>query len=128
MYITNEKAIKEYILDMEDNYQVIDIFFQNYFKETSSAIFNALYILLKDYNKNKDKIDYILDLLRRSINTNIQYGNNDILDKITGLIIGLKNKIDKNFSKKDKILINNIWYEINDLINSINNCSARKIR
>lgn len=128
MDITNEKAIKEYILDMEDNYQVIDIFFQNYFKETSSAIFNALYILLKDYNKNKDKIDYILDLLRRFINTNIEYGNNDILDKITGLIIGLKNKIDKNFSKKDKILINNIWYEINDLINSINNCSARKIR
>ena len=128
MYITNEKAIKEYILDMEDNYQVIDIFFQNYFKETSSAIFNALYILLKDDNKNKDKIDYILDLLRRSINTNIQYGNNDILDKITGLIIGLKNKLDKNFSKTDKILINNIWYEINDGINYSNNCSARKIR
>ena len=128
MDINNEKTIKEYILDMEDNYQVMDIFLQSYFKETSSAIFNALYILLKDYNKNKDKIDYILDLLRRFINTNIEYGNNDILDKITGLIIGLKNKIDKNFSKKDKILINNIWYEINDLINSINNCSARKIR
>lgn len=128
MDINNEKTVKEYILDMEDNYQVMDIFLQSYFKETSSAIFNALYILLKDYNKNKDKIDYILDLLRRFINTNIEYGNNDILDKITGLIIGLKNKIDKNFSKKDKILINNIWYEINDLINSINNCSARKIR
>lgn len=122
MNINNEKEIKEYVLDLEnDNYEMIDFFLEHYFDETSNAIFSALYMLLKKYEKNKNKVIYIVNLLENVIEINIENKNDANLMKIANLIIGLNYKIGSNFSNKDKILINDVSFRINSLLNYINN-------
>ena len=131
MSITNEKEVKEYILDLEkDSYRVLDVLLDEYFDETISPLFNALYMLLKNSNQNKEKIDYIINLIARITYINIENKNTKALSKISNLIKSLNYKIATNFSKKDKIQINNIKFSLDDLfnrINTINNIKVRKL-
>ena len=131
MSITNEKDVKEYILDLEkDSYGVLYVLLDEYFDETISPLFNALYMLLKNSNQNKEKIDYIINLIARITYINIENKNTKALSKISNLIKSLNYKIATNFSKKDKIQINNIKFSLDDLfnrINTINNIKVRKL-
>ena len=110
MSITNEKEVKEYILDLEeDSYEFLDVLLNEYFDETISPLFNALYMLLKNNNQNKEKIE-------------------KSLSKISNLIKSLNYKIATNFSKKDKIKINNIKFILDELFNHINTTNNIKVR
>ena len=129
MSITNEKEVKEYILDLEkDSYRVLDVLLDEYFDETISPLFNALYMLLKNSNQNKEKIDYIINLIARITYINIETKNTKALSKISNLIKSLNYKIVTNFSKKDKIQINNIKFSLDDLFNYINTTNNIKVR
>lgn len=129
MSITNEKEVKEYILDLEkDSYGVLDVLLDEYFDETISPLFNALYMLLKNSNQNKEKIDYIINLIARITYINIENKNTKALSKISNLIKSLNYKIATNFSKKDKIKINNIKFSLDDLFNRINTTNNIKVR
>ena len=129
MSITNEKDVKEYILDLEkDSYGVLDVLLDEYFDETISPLFNALYMLLKNSNQNKGKIDYIINLITKITYINIENKNTKALSKISNLIKSLNYKIATNFSKKDKIQINNIKFSLDDLFNRINITNNIKVR
>ena len=109
---------------------VLDVLLDEYFDETISPLFNALYMLLKNSNQNKEKIDYIINLIARITYINIENKNTKALSKISNLIKSLNYKIATNFSKKDKIQINNIKFSLDDLfnrINTINNIKVRKL-
>ena len=129
MSITNEKDVKEYILDLEeDSYEFLDVLLNEYFDETISPLFNALYMLLKNNNQNKEKIDYIINLITRITYINIENKNQKSLSKISNLIKSLNYKIATNFSKKDKIKINNIKFILDELFNHINTTNNIKVR
>ncbi len=129
MSITNEKDVKEYILDLEEeSYGVLDVLLDEYFDETISPLFNALYMLLKNSNQNKGKIDYIINLITKITYINIETQNTKALSKISNLIKSLNYKIATNFSKKDKIQINNIKFSLDELFNYINTTNNIKVR
>ena len=129
MSITNEKDVKEYILDLEEeSYGVLDVLLDEYFDENISNLFNVLYMLLKNSNQNKGKIDYIINLITKITYINIETQNTKALSKISNLIKSLNYKIATNFSKKDKIQINNIKFSLDDLFNYINTTNNIKVR
>ena len=85
-------------------------------------------MLLKNSNQNKEKIDYIINLIARITYINIENKNTKALSKISNLIKSLNYKIATNFSKKDKIKINNIKFSLDDLFNRINTTNNIKVR
>jgi hypothetical protein len=113
----NNKKLKNYILKSSCDINYLQTLLSNSFSPTVEVIFNSLYILLKDSNKNKEKIECLIELL----NNNIENFSEKKLKTITNLIRQLNNNINNNFSAKQKIGINNYHYEINEMFNNINN-------
>ena len=60
--------------------------------------------------------------------SNIENKNQKSLSKISNLIKSLNYKIATNFSKKDKIKINNIKFILDELFNHINTTNNIKVR
>ena len=84
----SSKEIKKYILNYNDLDSLFDYLNLNY-KETIDGIFNALYILLKNPDKNKNQIEYLILVLKEQLN------RNSILElkKLIGPIIDFQNNV-----------------------------------
>ena len=110
----SSKEIKKYIL----NYNDLDALFEylnfNY-KETIDGIFNALYILLKNPDKNKSQIEYLILILKEQLNRNSAFE----LKKLIGPIIDIQNKI-STFKLKERIRIKKYSIDIQNLFTEIN--------
>ena len=107
------KQIKNYILDYED-LNKIEKFLEIDFKETVEGIMNALYILSKNYDKNKNIINSLINILKEELETK----NTEELHLLIGPIIDYQNKISK-FPIKERIKIKDITLEIQNIFNEI---------
>lgn len=63
----NKNKVYKVILTKKTSEIDIETFLLENYNETIKGIFDALYDLLKDYNKNKKKIEFLLSSLERSI-------------------------------------------------------------
>ena len=107
------KYIKNYILNYEE-LNKIEEFLEIDFKETIEGIMNALYILTKNYDKNKKIIDTLIDILKEEIKSK----KTEELHLLIGPIIDYQNKISK-FPIKERIKIKEISLEIQNIFNEI---------
>ena len=126
MKITN-KEIKKYILnynDLEELFCYLDI----EFKETIEGIINSLFILLKNYDKNKLQVEYLLFILKEQLATRTP----DELKVLIGPIIDFQNKVSA-LKVKERIKIKSPCFEIQNIFNEIqvklsNNINNQKIK
>lgn len=128
MDINNEKEVKEYILDLEDEYLSHLPFVLNNAKNTSviSGMFNALYMLLKKYPENALKINYLVNLIQNYASIAIANQDAKKIQKISNLLKSLTTKINKNFTKKEKIKINEIYSNFQILFNALTQAQLNK--
>lgn len=128
MDINNEKEVKEYILDLEDEYLSHLPFVLNNAENTSviSGMFNALYMLLKKYPENVLKINYLVNLIQNYASIAIANQDEKKIQKISNLLKSLTTKINKNFTKKEKIKINEIYSNLQILFNALTQAQLNK--
>lgn len=117
MEITNSKTVKNFILDPSNDLEELIDFCDINFKLTIEGIFNALFILLKHYNQNKSKIEYLIEL----IDELVEVKTIEEIKTILGPIKDLENKINDNFTLKQKINIKSSKVKIDNILNNINN-------
>ncbi len=119
------KEIKKYILGYNDLEELFN-FLEIEFKETIEAIFNALFILLKNYEKNKMQVEYLIYILTEQLETK----SLDELKLLTGPIIDFQNKISA-LKVKERIKIKSPCFRIQNIFNEIqvrlaNNLNSQK--
>ncbi len=108
------KEIKNYILNHND----LDILFEyidNYYKETIEGILNALFILMKHPEINKEDIEYLLFILKEQLKRE----STSELKKLIGPIVDLQNKINDKFNLKERIKIKNHTLDLQTIFNEI---------
>jgi len=85
------------------------------FDEAVKGIFQALYELLRNYNKNKEKIIYLLNELEKNI-------KNKKIEELSSLAISIlefNSRIAEEFTERDKRKISTVWNKINIIENNI---------
>ena len=111
-YITS-KEVKKYIISYNDLDKLSEFLDTNY-KATTEGIFNALFILIKNPDKNKSEINKLIILLKEQLNRN-SYNE---LKHIISLIIDFQNKMSK-LKVKERIKIREYSSELQNLFNDI---------
>ena len=109
------KDIKKYILNHND----LDILFEyidDYYKETLEGILNALFILMKHPERNKEDIEYLIFILKEQLKRE----STSELKKLIGPIVDLQNKINDKFNLKERIKIKNHTLDLQNIFNEIN--------
>ena len=109
----SSKEVKCHILNYND-LNKLEEFFKIDFKETIEGIFNALFILSKNYDKNKKTADYLIYLIKEELDTRTTQEKKVLI----GPIIDYQNKIN-NLKINEKIKIKNISLEIQNIFNEI---------
>ena len=107
------KEVRNFILnygDMDVIYQYLEVSF----KEASEGIFNALFTLIRNYDKNRKMINDLLVILedetkRRTVNE---------LKILLGPIIDFQNKFSR-FSMKERIKVQDPYFHIQNIFNDI---------
>ncbi len=107
------KEIKKLILEYNDLGQ-LDDYIDVDFRNTVIGIFNALFILLKNYDRNIKLIDYLLTFLENIVSVR----SVDELKLLIGPIIDLQNKV-SSFKLKDRIKIKNVSYRVQNIFNDV---------
>lgn len=109
----SSKEVKKLILEY-DNLGQLDDYIDVDFRNTIIGIFNALFILLKNYDKNIKLIDYLLSFLESIVSVR----NVNELKLLIGPIIDLQNKV-SSFKLRDRIKIKNVSYRVQNIFNNI---------
>lgn len=112
----NCNEVKRMILRQFIGVDDLEECFNNNFNETISGIYKALYILLKDYKKNRNKINILIGVLEN----NILFKDDKNLDHIINCSINLNTMIVKNYEVKYRILIKEVLTRIDNIVNIIN--------
>ena len=119
----NNKEIKRFILDSTNNLEEIIDYIESDYQASIEGIFNALFSLLKNYDQNKSRVDYLIHLLNQLIDLK----GIDELKLMLGPIIDFNNKI-STWSLKERLSINEPYYQIEELLNKINNKELSTIK
>lgn len=103
------KEVKRYILNYND-LSIISTFLDIDYRQTVEGIFNSLFILVKNYDKNKSIIFSILDILKEQLN------RDDIeeLKMLIGPIINFQNKVSR-LSVKERIKAKSVCVDVQDM-------------
>lgn len=113
--IDNAKEIKNLILDSSSNLDEIMIFLQSEFRSTIKEIFNSLLILLKNYDKNKKRVNEILDFLERFV----EEVPIDKLNYFIAPIHDFDNKINYKFKLKQRKAIQSSCFRVHEILNNV---------
>lgn len=112
----NNKEIKKFILDATNNLEDIINFLDEDYQSAIEGIFNALFSLLKNYDQNKSRVQYLIHLLEQLI----EVKGIDELKMMLGPITDFNNKI-SSWQLKDRLSISKPYQQIGELLNQINN-------
>ena len=111
------KNIKNYILDPSNDLDELIDFYDYNSKFCIEGIFNALFILLKHYEQNKSRVNYLVTIVEELI----EVKNIDEVKYFLGPIKDINNKINNIFSVKEKVSIRDIRIRLESMQNKINN-------
>ena len=96
----NSKEVKKYILNVENDLEgLIDDLEEDY-KNTTEGIFNALFTLMRHYEQNKSRVQYLIHLIESTLSVK----TSKELKALAGQIIDLDNKVNA-LKLKDRIAI-----------------------
>lgn len=109
--VINSKAIKKYILDVSNDLDDIIEYLDIDYKNTIEGIFNAIFTLMRHYEQNKSRIDYLISMVEASISLK----PSSELKYLTGPIIDLQNKINDNFKLKNKIIVRDAMLRVQEI-------------
>ena len=110
----DSKMVKRYILNSTNDLNEVLMFLDRDFKATIEGIFNALFPLMKLYDQNKGRVDYLLVILEQFV----EVAPNNELVFLLGPIADLDNKISK-LAIKDKISLNEPYRRITKIVDRI---------
>ncbi len=119
----NSKEIKKYIVDsscdLEDLTEYLDIDYRS----TIEGIFNAIFTLMRHYDQNKSRIDYLIQLVHL---TTTEKSSTE-LKCLTGPIMDLNTKI-SNWKLKDRIKVKEPLMQIQNILLEVNLELSNEIR
>ena len=110
----DNKSVKRYILNSTNDLDEILNYLDQDFKATIEGIFNALFPLMKLYEQNKGRVDYLLGILEQLI----EIKPTTDLVFLLGPITDLDNKISK-LPLKDRIKLNEPYKRITTIVDNI---------
>ena len=108
------KAIKKFILNPTNDLEKLLVYLDGDFKATIEGMFNALFPLIRLYDQNNGRVDYIIGLLEQLVE--IKQSNE--LVSLLGPITDLDNKINK-LPLKDRIKLNIPYQRIKQIVDNI---------
>ena len=114
------KDIRNYLLlssDEDFNTDELQNFLNNSFHHTIEGIYNSLYKMLKKYDYNKYKIEKIIEFL----SSNIDDFNERELKVFVSLTKEFNNNVFRNIKGKQKIVVSDVLFDINQMFNYANN-------
>lgn len=111
----NSKEVKKYILNVENDLEgLIDDLEEDY-KNTTEGIFNALFTLMRHYEQNKSRVQYLIHLIESTLSVK----TSKELKVLAGQIIDLDNKVNA-LKLKDRIAIREPLNQIHEIFLAVN--------
>lgn len=111
----NSKEIKKYILNVENDLEGLIEFLEEDYKNTTVGIFNALFTLMRHYEQNKSRVQYLIHLIESTLSIK----SSKELKVLSGQIIDLDNKVNA-LKLKDKIAIHEPLNQIHEILLAVN--------
>ena len=111
----NSKEIKKYILNVENDLEGLIEFLEEDYKNTTEGIFNALFTLMRHYEQNKSRVQYLIHLIESTLSIK----SSKELKVLSGQIIDLDNKVNA-LKLKDKIAIHEPLNQIHEIFLAVN--------
>ena len=111
----NNKEIKKFILDTSNDLDNIIDYLEMDYQSTIDGLFSALFVLLKNYDQNKSRVDYLFRLLEQLVEIKTIEELKIMIDPISNL----NNKI-SDWSLKDRLEVNKPYQRIQEILNKIN--------
>lgn len=115
MEVITKNKIKRFILDSSNDVEDLLEFLETDSDEVVTGMIEALFILMKLYDQNKEKTDYLINLLDQLI----EIKTTEELKEINSHLIELDNKI-KLLKLKQRIKITQPYQKLKQLIETIN--------
>ena len=122
METITSNAIRNFIIKGTNDLDELLIYLDKDFKETIDGIFRALFSLMKTYNQNKDRVEYLINILEQVV----EFKKSRELTCFIPLITTLENKVDK-LSMKDKVKMMTPYTRIKQLLVKIENKSKKEL-
>ena len=111
----NSKEIKKYILNVENDLEGLIEFLEEDYKNTTVGIFNALFTLMRHYEQNKSRVQYLIHLIESTLSIK----SSKELKVLSGQIIDLDNKVNA-LKLKDRIAIREPLNQIHEIFLAVN--------
>lgn len=115
-------TIKNFIIKGTNDLEELLNYLDKDFKETIDGIFRALFSLMKNYNQNKDRVEYLINILEEVV----EFKKSSDLNCFIPLITNLENKVDK-LSMKDKVKLIKPYNKIKQLLVKIESKSKKEL-
>lgn len=124
MEIIKNREVKKFIMDPTNDLEEVIDFLEIDFKETIDGIFCALFSLLRHYEQNKSRVDYLVSVLEQLLGVK----DVDELKLMVGPIRDLDNKVLDNFKLKLRMSIQEPLTKIHGILAEINNRLLLSVR
>lgn len=118
----NANEVKEFIINANNDLTNIITFLDNDFKETIKGIFDAIYPLIKVYDQNKSRVDYLFKIVEQVI----EIKPTNELNCILSSIVDLNNKID-NMTLSKRLPIIEPYQRIKKMLDKIEEKSLKEL-
>lgn len=111
----NSKEIKKYILNVENDLEGLIEYLEEDYQNTTAGIFNALFTLMRHYEQNKSRVQYLIYLIESTLSVK----TSKELKGLSGQIIDLDNKVSQ-LKLKDRIAIREPLNQIHEIFLAVN--------
>lgn len=110
----NSKNIKKFIIDAKNDLELLMDYLEQDYQATIEGIFNAIFTLIRHYDQNKSRVDYLILLLEGLI----EIKSVEDLKKMEGPIMDFNNKVSL-WRLKEQMSIAEPYKRIQNLLYSI---------
>lgn len=118
----DSKTVKKFILNPTNDLEELLNYLDENYKATIEGIFNALFPLLKLYDQNMGRVDYLLKILEQLVEIKMS----DELTFLIGPITDLDNKINK-LTTKQRMALNTPYQRIKRIVDEIHKKSLEEV-
>ena len=63
----NSREIKKYIMDVSQDLEELIEYLEIDYQSTAEGVFNAIFTLMRHYEQNKSRVDYLIDLIKSTV-------------------------------------------------------------
>ncbi len=119
----NSREIKKYIMDVSQDLEELIEYLEIDYQSTAEGVFNAIFTLMRHYEQNKSRVDYLIDLIKSTVSLK----SSEEVKCLSGMIIDLNNKIE-NWKLKDKIKVKEPLEKIQEILLEVDRTLSDKIK